>query len=49
MADPTGQEPSSDFMNEHLKTWHGFLKLLKWLIIGSVILLLFLLIWRTHN
>jgi len=49
MADHTGQEPSSEFMKEHLRTWHGFLKLMKWLIIGSVLLLVVLLIWRTHN
>ena len=49
MADYTGQNESSEFMKEHLRTWHGFLKLMKWLIIGCVILLLVLLIWRTNN
>jgi hypothetical protein len=49
MADYTGQNESSEFMKEHLKTWHGFLKFAKWLVIGSIILLAVLLIWRTHN
>ncbi|MBV8798977.1 MAG: aa3-type cytochrome c oxidase subunit IV [Alphaproteobacteria bacterium] len=49
MAEHAGQEPSPDFMKEHLRTWIGFLKLIKWLIIGSIVLLLVLLIWRTHN
>jgi hypothetical protein len=49
MADHTGQEPSPEFMKEHLHTWHGFLKLIKWMIIASVLLLIVLLIWRTHN
>lgn len=49
MADYAGQDQSSELLKEHLKTWHGFLKLMKWLIIASVILLLVLLIWRTNN
>lgn len=49
MADFTGQDQRSEFMKEHLKTWHGFLRLIKWLVIGSIILLLVLLIWRTNN
>lgn len=49
MANHTGQEQSSEFMKEHLRTWHGFLKLMKWMLIGCVILLLVLLIWRTNN
>lgn len=49
MTDDTGQNERSEFMKEHLRTWHGFLKLMKWLIIGCVILLLVLLIWRTNN
>jgi hypothetical protein len=36
-------------MKDHVRTWHGFLKLIKWLVIGSIILLIVLLIWRTHN
>jgi hypothetical protein len=49
MANSTGQDNSSEFMKEHLKTWTGFLKLIKWMVIASIILLLVLLIWRTHN
>jgi hypothetical protein len=50
MADHTGLEHESfDDMPAHVKTWHGFLKLVKWLLIGSGLLLLVLLIWRTNN
>ena len=49
MADSTGQEQGSEFMKEHLRTWNGFLKLIKWLVIASILLLIVLLIWRTHN
>lgn len=49
MADHTGQNDGSEFMKEHLRTWHGFLKLVKWMIIGAVVLLVILLIWRTNN
>jgi hypothetical protein len=36
-------------MAEHLKTWHGFLALMKWLVIANVALLIFLAIFRTHG
>jgi hypothetical protein len=36
-------------MTEHLRTWHGFLILIKWMIIGSGALLVFLAIFRTHG
>jgi hypothetical protein len=36
-------------IREHLRTWHGFLGLMKWLIILNVALLIFLAIFRTHN
>jgi hypothetical protein len=49
MADSAGQEQGSEFMKEHLRTWHGFLKLMKWLVVASILLLIVLLIWRTHN
>ena len=50
MADHTGLEHESfDDMPAHVKTWHGFMKLIKWLVIGSVLLLIVLLIWRTNN
>lgn len=49
MANLTEQTERSDFMKEHLRTWHGFLKFIKWMVIGSIILLLVLLIWRTNG
>jgi hypothetical protein len=36
-------------MKEHLKTWSGFLTLVKWVLIGNAILLFFLFLFRTHN
>jgi hypothetical protein len=36
-------------MSEHLRTWNGFLTLLKWMVIGSAVLLIFLAIFRTHG
>lgn len=51
MAAQTG--PASDKgtmdISEHVKTWKGFLTLIKWMIIGNVILLIFLAIFRTHG
>ena len=50
MADHTGHGSGADFdYKEHVKTWLGFLKLIKWMLISSIILLAILLIWRTHN
>lgn len=51
MAEQTGDQPGAEFedMKAHVQTWHGFLTLIKWMIIGSVILLLVLLIWRTNG
>jgi hypothetical protein len=52
MADHTGQgadRDSFDDMKAHERTWHGFLKFIKWQIIAAIVLLLILLIWRTHN
>jgi Bacterial aa3 type cytochrome c oxidase subunit IV len=36
-------------IKDHLKTWHGFLSFIKWLVILNVALLIFLAIFRTHN
>ncbi|HEX3666988.1 MAG TPA: aa3-type cytochrome c oxidase subunit IV [Rhizomicrobium sp.] len=36
-------------MAEHIRTWNGFLSLMKWLVISSVALLVFLAIFRTHG
>ncbi|MGH6871436.1 MAG: aa3-type cytochrome c oxidase subunit IV [Rhizomicrobium sp.] len=36
-------------IKEHLRTWHGFLSFVKWMIIGNVALLAFLACFRTHD
>jgi len=36
-------------ISDHVKTWNGFLTLVKWTVIGNVVLLAFLAIFRTHN
>lgn len=41
-------EPGTMDMREHLKTWHGFMNFVKWGIIGNVLILIFLAIFRTH-
>ena len=51
MAEHTGQQTGADFddMKAHVQTWHGFLRLIKWMLIGAGLLLLILLIWRTNG
>lgn len=44
-----GSDTGSADMAEHLRTWHGFLTLAKWMVIGSAALLGFLAIFRTHG
>lgn len=44
----TGSMSPSD-MNEHVRTWNGFLTFMKWQIIGAVIVLIILAIFRTHG
>lgn len=40
--------PGHTDMREHLKTWHGFMTFVKWAIVGNVLILIFLAIFRTH-
>ena len=47
MGDNTGTAHTD--MKEHLRTWRGFLSFMKWQLIGMVILLILLAIFRTHN
>ena len=49
MAEHTEHGSDSFDMNEHVKTWHGFLSFIKWQVILAIVLLAVLLIWRTHN
>jgi hypothetical protein len=44
-----GSDNGSMDMSEHLRTWNGFLTLVKWMVIGSAALLIFLAIFRTHG
>ena len=43
-----GSDTGSMDLTDHMKTWTGFMTLVKWIIIGSVLLLIFLAIFRTH-
>lgn len=36
-------------MAEHVKTWKGFTRLIRWGIAANVVLLVFLAIFRTHG
>lgn len=36
-------------ISDHVKTWNGFLTLVKWVIAGNVLLLIFLAVFRTHS
>jgi hypothetical protein len=36
-------------LKDHLKTWHGFLSFVKWMVISCVVLLVFLAEFRTHD
>jgi hypothetical protein len=51
MASDTGHgsNMSAADMQDHIKTWKGFLSLIKWLIVSGVALMVFLAIFRTHN
>lgn len=41
-------EPGHMDLTEHMKTWHGFMKFVKWGLIGNILILIFLAIFRTH-
>ncbi|MGB8363730.1 MAG: aa3-type cytochrome c oxidase subunit IV [Rhizomicrobium sp.] len=51
MAADTGHDSDKGTMDirDHVKTWNGFLTLVKWVIVGNVALLIFLAIFRTHG
>ena len=44
-----GTDSGSTDMAEHLRTWNGFLTLIKWMVAGCAALLIFLAIFRTHG
>lgn len=41
-------ESSADF-HEHVRTWKGFLSFIKWQVIGIVIIMILLAMFRTHG
>ncbi len=47
MADEHAENQATMDMSEHLRTWRLFLQFFKWQIIGVVMLLVFLLAFRT--
>jgi hypothetical protein len=42
-------ESGNTDMAEHIRTWHGFLKFMKWQVIGIGAILILLAIFRTHG
>jgi hypothetical protein len=44
-----GSDTGSMDISDHLRTWNGFLTFVKWMVFGSVALLAFLAIFRTHG
>jgi hypothetical protein len=49
MADSSHGTETEGLDKEHLRTWNGFLSLVKWIIIGNIGLLFFLFMFRTHD
>jgi Bacterial aa3 type cytochrome c oxidase subunit IV len=51
MAAETGHksDQGGTDISDHVKTWNGFLSLVKWVIIGNVVLLSLLAMFRTHG
>jgi hypothetical protein len=43
-----GQMGTMD-LKEHLRTWHGFLAFVKWQVIGILLIMIFLAIFRTNT
>jgi len=48
MADH-GYEPGGMDITQHKKTWAGFVKFINWSLAGIGVLMLFMLIFRTHG
>jgi len=51
MSADAGHESDEGTMDisDHVKTWNGFLSLVKWVVIGNLIVMGLLAIFRTHN
>jgi Bacterial aa3 type cytochrome c oxidase subunit IV len=44
-----GSDEGTMDISDHVKTWNGFLTLVKWIIIGNIVVMVGLAIFRTHN
>lgn len=44
-----GHESAKTDIREHLETWHGFLKVVKWGLGLNLLIMIFLAIFRTHG
>ena len=49
MAEHGDQHEASTDMGEHIRTWRGFTRMIKWNLIGAAIVMLLLLAFRTHS
>ena len=44
-----GSDTGTMDIKDHIKTWKGFVSLVKWMVIGCIALAIFLAIFRTHG
>ena len=49
MAGDDGHKSGSMDISQHRKNWSGFVKLVEWSLGGIAVLMVFLLIFRTHG
>jgi hypothetical protein len=49
MVDEHEETPAATDMGEHLRTWRLFISMVKWNLIAAGVLMLFLLMFRTHG
>jgi hypothetical protein len=42
-------DTGSTDMAEHIRTWKGFIRFMTWQVVGAVVLLILLAIFRTHG
>jgi Bacterial aa3 type cytochrome c oxidase subunit IV len=44
-----GSDAGTTDIRDHVRTWKGFMTLVKWVVAGNVVLLVLLAIFRTHG
>lgn len=49
MSAEHGSDQGTMDISEHVKTWNGFLTLVKWVVIGNLVVMALLAIFRTHG